>query len=106
MTQTGSATRLLAQRPINRYGVLDNTPLCMLVVGQISAKELAQCLGVSVKVASSLNEALCSSTKPAHAIARVGEVDIGFASVHCARCCCLIISGWSSTTSVPLEGAS
>jgi hypothetical protein len=31
---------------LNRYGVLDNPPLRIVVVGQISAKELAQYLGV------------------------------------------------------------
>jgi hypothetical protein len=70
VTQSASATRQLAQRSLNRYGVLDNPALRILVVAQISAKELAQCLGVSGKIASSANEALCSSAKRAHAIAR------------------------------------
>jgi hypothetical protein len=41
---------------LNRYGVLDDPPLRIVVVGQICAKELAQYLGVAA-IGPSLNEA-------------------------------------------------
>jgi hypothetical protein len=75
MTETSAATSPLAQRAVNRSGPLDNQPLRVVVMGQVQLAELAQYLGVPVRVAAELDERSRGEMRPAYALASLASLD-------------------------------
>jgi hypothetical protein len=69
-----SSVKVLAQRPINRYGVLDSTPLAIRAGEKAAVADLAKQLQVSVAIAERILEISRTVIRPVYALADASEV--------------------------------
>lgn len=72
---TPGSLRVLPQRPVNRYGLLDSTPQFVPVLGVADAREIAEYLKIPEEVARTLWEKLRASPKPAYVLAGIAGLE-------------------------------
>ena len=75
MPETRLTTRILAQRPINHYAALDNTPVRVWVVSQSDLQNLAHYFGLSESVANHVTGIAVAAASPMSALATIRELD-------------------------------